>query len=64
MKNTVYTIKTYEEIILLTIKPKKSLSYEPREPNETIELKKKRWWYTGLKKGEGAELEKKGKQYK
>ena len=54
MKNTVYTIKTYEEIILLTIKPKKSLSYEPREPKKTIEIwKKKKWWYTELKMGEG-----------
>ena len=41
MKNTVYTIKTYEEIILLTIKPKKSLSYEPREPKKTMEIWKK-----------------------
>ena len=54
MKNTVYTIKTYEEIILLTIKPKKSLSYEPREPKKTIEIwKKKKWWYTELKMGGG-----------
>ena len=54
MKNTVYTIKTYEEIILLTIKPKKYLSYEPREPKKTIEIwKKKKWWYTELKMGGG-----------
>ena len=37
MKNTLYTIKTYGEIFILTIKSKQSLSYEPREPNETIE---------------------------